>query len=178
MIALLALKAALGGAWGFIRTLQPTTIAIAILAASLAFCWHGWHVDHNRVQQCATGRAADHASYVAAQAQATRIATDAKAKTEARYAIIQKDHADEISHARDDARAAVSQWVRTHPVKGDSSRADLPSSPDAASIAFSANTQTVVPAADLQTCADNTITAEGWAAWWTDVSKGSINANP
>ena len=45
MIALLAIKTALGGAWGFISKLPATTIVIAVLCALSAFLWHnadGW----------------------------------------------------------------------------------------------------------------------------------------
>ena len=45
MIPLLAIKTALGGAWGFISKLPATTIIIAVLCAVSAFLWHnadGW----------------------------------------------------------------------------------------------------------------------------------------
>ena len=45
MIPLLAIKTALGGAWGFISKLPATTIVIAVLCAVSAFLWHnadGW----------------------------------------------------------------------------------------------------------------------------------------
>ena len=169
MIPLLAIKTALGGAWGFISKLPATTIIIAVLCSLSAFLWHnadGWKA---KAERCATGRAADRKAYSDAQASATMIALANKRDTEARYAKIEKDKSDEISAAHDANRAALARWVRDHTAQGVAQSTDLSATATPTGKPDSATQQAVVPVSDLERCSDAFTIAQGWQDWYSAI---------
>ena len=170
MIPLLAIKTALGGAWGFISKLPATTIVIAVLCALSAFLWHnadGWKA---KAERCATGRAADIALIQAATKRVTEAAIAAKAARETHDENIRKEADAKLETAKVDANARLAEYIRTHRVRanatGNAGNPDLPvasqstqvvDGPDVATIMVSPN--------DLAICTENTVKLQNAIAW-------------
>ena len=170
MIALLAIRSVLGAAWGFISKLPLTTIAIALLGLSLAYCWHGWHLDHIGRQLCATGRAQDRASYYAAQAQAVHMATIVKDATEAKQETARKAANDTLHTAMGDADSRLARYISLHHAAAPSSTrsTDLSGPTQTAAVVDGPVTPAelvTVTTEDLTICNENSVRLQNVKTW-------------
>jgi hypothetical protein len=162
----LAAKMAAERALAVVRSVPPLWLAIALCGAVAAFCWHGWRADHQRLVACQTARAADRAAYVTAQAEAVRIATEAKRATEARNEQARKDANDALETARRDGNARLAEWMRRQTAQGHSGGTDLPATGKAPAVDHGADPSAfVVEAADLSICTENTVRLQNAKAW-------------
>ena len=170
MIPLLAIKTALGGAWGFISKLPATTIVIAVLCALSAFLWHnadGWKA---KAERCATGRAADIALIQAATKRVTEAAIAAKAARETHDENIRKEADAKLETAKVDADARLAQYISAHRVRanvtGNNGNSDLSQAGNTAQVADGPGAATVmVSADDLAICTQNTVKLQNAIAW-------------
>jgi len=178
MIPLLAIKTALGGAWGFISKLPAATIVIAVLCALSAFLWHnadGWKA---KAERCATGRAADIALIQAATKRVTDAAIAAKAARETHDENIRKEADAKLETAKVDANARLAEYIRTHRVRtnvtGNAGNPDLPQAGNTAQVDNGPGAATVmVSADDLAKCTENTTKLVNAQEWWASISNGS-----
>ena len=170
MIPWLAIKTALGGAWGFISKLPATTIVIAVLCALSAFLWHnadGWKA---KAERCATGRAADIALIQAATKRVTDAAIAAKASRETHDENIRKEANAKLETAKVDANARLAQYIRTHRVRanatGNAGNPDLSQAGNTAQVADGPDVATImVSPNDLAICTENTVKLQNAIAW-------------
>jgi len=170
MIPWLAIKTALGGAWGFISKLPATTIVIALLGLSLALTWHnadGWKA---KAERCATGRAADIALIQAATKRVTEAAIAAKAARETHDENIRKEADAKLETAKVGANARLAEYIRTHRVRthvtGDAGNPDLPQAGNTAQVADGPDVATImVSPNDLAICTENTVKLQNAIAW-------------
>ena len=165
----------LPAAVALLRTIPPLWLVVAALSVSTGVLWHnadGWKA---KAETCAAGRASDMKAVRDGVAASVKLATDEKIRHEAADVQIAKDKSDEIAQAHVDARSAVDRWVRAHPVARNIGQTDLPKAADTTVGPVAADTPTVVPASDLQTCADNTVIAEGWQDWYAAVSATHVD---
>lgn len=139
-----------------------------------------WYVTDARLDACKSGREADRATYVAAQAQAEKLHIEAILKKEKEYAAKAKEadaaygtlsskYADAVrvyAAAQSKARATASAPYRGSAASPDRS-SEAPSLPDGATYPELDITQVVVvPVNDLMICAENTarlVVARNWA---------------
>lgn len=164
--ALWLIPGALPAVITLLRTVNPLVLAIVALAASTALLWHngaGWRA---KAETCGKGRAADRASYVAAQVEATRIATEAKRATEAKQEAARKEADDKLETARSDASRRLAEWMRRQAVGGPQRRADLPGTTETAQVDHGAGSDAyVVGTADLEICTENTVRLQNARKW-------------
>lgn len=132
--------------------------------------------DHAKAQAklCEQGRKADRKAWADGQIAARKLAQEQKARTEARFAQIQKESTDAYKAQLADARARLRQWMRS--AQGDPRQADLRGNPDAApgpdgvsGAAF------MVAPHDLELCTSAVIKLEGWQAWFRSIQKTEGN---
>lgn len=156
-----------GRAWMLLRAIPPLWLAIALCGAVAAFCWHGWRADHQRLVACQSGRAADRAAYVTAQAAATKRAIDEKRTTEARHEQARKESDNALAVARADARRRLADWMRTHAAdQGHSGRANLPGTAQSAASDHGPGADAfVVGSDDLAICTDNSVRLKAARDW-------------
>jgi len=170
MIPWLAIKTALGGAWGFISKIPATTIVIALLGLSLALTWHnadGWKA---KAERCATGRAADIALIQAATKRVTEAAIAAKAARETHDENIRKEADAKLETAKVDANARLAEYIRTHRVRanatGNNGNPDLPVASQSTQVADGPDIATImVSPNDLAICTKNTVKLQNAIAW-------------
>lgn len=119
-------------------------------------------------------RAADAASYRAAQAEAARIATKAKADREAAFAQAQEDSTNAYQAQLADARARLAAYARLHAAPGaDPGRAgkpDLPRASERAGLADGPGPDALmVSADDAAICTENSVRLVNIREWWASV---------
>jgi hypothetical protein len=142
---------------------------IASLALSAAL-WVRGNRYRDKTAECAAGRVADRRAYTAAQAEAARLAKEAKARQEARYTRLAKEADDD--HAKDlaDARRAAERYIDRMRVKSAGSAsggtvASAEGGDPGVSQGLPADA-VMVSAADVRTCTDAVaygIAARTWA---------------
>jgi hypothetical protein len=134
-----------------------------------------WHKASDRqaaiAKQCNQGRANDRAAWAAAQAKAIAIATEQKRTTEAKYAKIQKEQADEHKAHLADAGALLASRLRDGALKSGSGPADLRGPASAAPGPDGTPVAAIVDVADLERCTASVVKLEGWQSWWTEIEK-------
>lgn len=116
------------------------------------------------------------ADYAVAQLQARANAVQTARETEQHYARIQKEQQDDLQKQLADARAATQRYVdrmrvNVKTAQSAAGQADLPGASATASGAIDAGADTIVPRSDLLICAENTVKAQGWQSWWSDIEK-------
>ncbi len=111
-----AVRRALSALWGMARA-NPALAAIVVLAGVSGWLWYTRGEARDQRDEAIAGRAADRTAYVQAQAEAHRLAVDAKAATEARYRANaeRSDNAFKVQLA--DARDSTAEYIRTHRVR-------------------------------------------------------------
>lgn len=149
----------------------------AAIAVALFLAWV-WRIDSLRGQYkqelaaCQTNHAQFVADVKAKTDEARRIDAAHKAEVERNQNKIsqESDHdiRKQIAAAVAAARSRVQSAPAAHP-SGSGSPA-VPSTPVAAVNPAGADQAAIVPAADLTTCATNTVLAEGWQSWWKGVA--------
>ena len=88
---------------------------------------------------------------------------------------IRQEQTNALSTQITDARAAAARYASMHHPAADQGHAGdgrVPQAADAAGAVAGASAEAVVPAADLDICAENTVKAQGWWDWWAKVSVG------
>lgn len=140
-----------------------TYITIGLLVTTLAAS-AGWYVTGLRLDSCKSGRLADRAAYHQAQAEATALAIAAKAAEEKRNEE-RRQKADEdyraLSAKYHDALGLYKAAVRKASNPDLPREAPAPESPNGPG----EGALVLVPAGDLDTCADNTARLEVARQW-------------
>jgi hypothetical protein len=150
-------------------------IGAAVMVA-LFLAWV-WRIDSLRahykqdLEACQTNHAQFVADVKAKTDEARRLDAAHKTEVEAKQAQISQENDNEIRRKIAAAVAAVGKRVQltpaTHP--SGSGNPAMSSATVAPASAAGAGETAVVPAADLATCATNTVLAEGWQTWWKGV---------
>ncbi len=147
----------------------------AAVAVALLFAWV-WRIDSLRAsyKKDLAACEANHQQFVAdvkaRTDEARRLDAAHKAEVESNQARISQEKDSEIRKRIADAVAAVRVRIVSTPVhSGGSGNPPVPGAPIAAASPAGASQEAVVPVADLSVCAENTVKAEGWQAWWKSV---------
>lgn len=129
---------------------------------------------HKRYDQEAAAHQLDIANWRKASEQARADNLAHVRAVEQRQAAITEEHNAQIADDAARYRALAADYARLHKFTGTPARgggeagvsgaASAPGSTDAAVA------QAIVPASDLEKCADLYTIAEGWQSWWRDVS--------
>jgi hypothetical protein len=150
----------------------------AAVVVALFFAWV-WRIDSLRAtyKQELAACQTNHAQFVAdvkSKTELARLADAAhKAEVERNQNKISQESDNEIRARIAAAVAAVHSRVQHTPAQAHSSSSGDPAMPSPAVSAASpagAGQEAVVPTADLEVCAANTVLAEGWQSWWKEVA--------
>lgn len=148
--------------------------AAVMIALFLAWVWR---IDSLRAahKKDLAACVANHAQFVAdvkaRTDEARRLDAAHKAEVERNQDRISKESDDEIRQRIAAAVVAVRGRVRNTPAIHPGSRGSpaVSIAPFTPAGPAGADQAAVVPAADLEMCAANTVKAEGWQSWWKDV---------
>jgi hypothetical protein len=114
-----AMRVATEALSGALRLIRENPMLAIILGLVLACGWL-WRADHHHVAQLHAeqiARKADHAAYIAAQAEAQRLAIAARDATERRYKDIAHDADTKAAAALVDARSLSVRYADAHRVR-------------------------------------------------------------
>ena len=159
-----------------LRNWKPLAIAAVIAALSLALIFARGDARH--WQKLATQEKVAHALTAAnyrTAAEQARANDLAHARIiEATYATIAQEKQNALETQLADARRNLADYVQrmratTAADQSGGGATDMPGAPDSASEVAAASGNALVPVADLDICAVNTVKAEGWRAWWAEV---------
>ena len=113
------------------------------------------------------GTLAERMAWQTKAAQAQLAALNAKDAQERKDATITRRQSDEIENARDAGRADALRYVASLRQPA-AIHDDMPASSYTPGASVAASEATILD--DATACADNTVKAEGWQAWWTAIS--------
>jgi hypothetical protein len=164
--------------WTAIKSLpwKYIGIALAILSAVL-LVWRAPWAEHRQKAKDQAVIAALNGTISNMRAASDKAAADNKAKVAATQAAdeqTRKEQTDALSTKLVDARAAVAAYLQrlrdaqAHP--GSAGTGPIPQTAGTPSPANGAGESAVVPVADLQICAENTVKSQGWQDWYRAVS--------
>lgn len=161
--------------------LWPYAMSILALVGLLysAYSWSYARGVHSRDAEVAALNLTI-ANMKTASAQATAANLKVVHDTATKYAAIQKENSDAIDAKSVAANSAVDAYIRLHPAPkanpGNAGSSAVSQAANATGSTPEAGPDTEVYADDLRVCAANTIAAEGWQAWWGDVSSEKFPA--
>lgn len=160
-----------------LRNWKPPALAAVIAALSLALIIARGDARH--WQKLAAQEKAAHALTVAnyrTAAEQARANDLAHARIiEATYATIAQEKQNALESQLADARRNLADYVQrmratTAADQSGGGAARMSGDADSAGGFAAASGSALVPVADLDICAVNTVKAEGWRAWWTEIT--------
>lgn len=123
------------------------------------------------------GRAADRQAVATAQAEARAADLQHARDVESAQNRVREEVSRDLETKLASARAAADDYarrLRNASAQGGGNRAHLPSTATAPLAAPEPGETAILD--DLRICANNTVIAEGWQHWWSEVSKVTIDA--
>ena len=150
-------------------------LALAVLALVLGIERYGYTKGRHSRDAEVAALSGTIANMKAASAKAAADNIAHVQAVETRDEQIRQEQTNALSIQITDARAAAARYAGLHHPAADQGHAGngaLPQAADTAGAVAGAGAEAVVPAADLDICAENTAKAQGWLEWWAKVSVG------